>query len=216
MHNHFNRSAWLIAVLFGTLAAMGGMLHGVGEVQQGGVQVEQIIIESWVTGPLAEHMGGDPGMTLLPTMRLTGIVCLVSSTLLLIWSLFFMRRRFAGLIQFLLTIAMLLFGGGFGPPLAGVLASIAAFGIRSRYALWERLLSAGTIRFLARSWPIVFGITAANGLFLYVGHMVLVFIFGFTHPEPFVVSTFIVLVTVPLATFFGMGKDLETRIYQVS
>ncbi|MCB2199134.1 hypothetical protein KQI63_06985 [bacterium] len=216
MEQRSNQSAWQIAALFGTLAAIGGLLHGVGEVLQGPIPVESVIIESWSTGPLADHMGGDPGMTILPTMLLTGSVGLISSTALLIWSLFFLRRRFAGLIQLLLTIAMLLFGGGFGPPLAGILASIAAFGIRSRYAFWERLLSAEMIRFLARSWPIVFGITAANGLFLYVGHMVMVFIFGFTHPEPFVVSTFLVLITVPLSVFFGMGKELETRIYQVS
>ena len=211
MKSNFNRSAWLIAVIFGVLAAIGGLLHGVGEVQQGDVDVQQVIIESWATGPLAEHMGGDPGMTVLPTMRLTGVVCLIISTLLLVWSLFFMRKRFAGLVQFLLTLAMLLFGGGFGPPLAGFLASFAGFGIRSPYRFWTRKLSAGVIHFLARGWPFVFGITVANGLFLYIGHMVMVFLFGFTHPEPFVISTFIVLVSIPLSTLFSVGNDLVTR-----
>lgn len=211
MGSTFNRSAWQMGAMFGVYAALGGLLHGVGEVLQGPVPVETVIIESWAIGPLAEHMGGDPGMTILPTMLMTGVFSLITSTALLIWSLFFLKKRFAGLVQFLLTLAMLLFGGGFGPPLAGFLASFAAMGIHVRHTLWERILPDGVLRFLADGWPIVFGLTALNGLFLYVGHMVLVFLFGYTNPDPFVVSTGIVAISVPVSALFGMGADLKKR-----
>ena len=184
------------------------MLHGVGEVLQGDVTVTPGIIESWTFGPLAEHMGGDPGMTLLSDMRLTGILTLIFSSLLILWSVLYLRKRFAGLVQLLLTILMLLVGGGFGPPMLGILGSIAGMSIRSEFKLWRRILPGGFTRWMANVWPWVWGITAANGIFLVVGHILLVFVFGFTNPDVFVISTFVALVTIPLCTWVAVGAEL--------
>ena len=49
----------------------------------------------------------------------------------------FVRRKNGGLIQLLLSIAMLLVGGGFAPPIVGILASVAGLGINTSHTWWR-------------------------------------------------------------------------------
>jgi hypothetical protein len=47
--------------VFGVLAGLGGITHGVGEVVQGNVPIDRLIVDSWTRGPIAANMGGEPG-----------------------------------------------------------------------------------------------------------------------------------------------------------
>lgn len=80
------------ATAFGVLAGLGGITHGVGEVLQGYVPVEDFWLESWTSGPIAEHMGGEPGITVLPTAFSAGLVTLVLAGAVVAWSLVGLRR----------------------------------------------------------------------------------------------------------------------------
>jgi hypothetical protein len=62
----------------------------------------------------------------------------------------FVQRRGGGLVLILLSIAMLLVGGGFAPPLLRVLTGIAGTGINAVLTWWRRRLPVGVRRFLAR------------------------------------------------------------------
>ena len=57
------------AIVFGILAGFGGLIHGIGEVLQGNVATPGLWIESWAQGPIYENMGGEPGITVLPTVN---------------------------------------------------------------------------------------------------------------------------------------------------
>ena len=70
-------------------------------------------------------MGGEPGLTIIPNMLVTGLLTIVVSLAVIVWSLSFVQREHGGLVLFLLTFGMLLVGGGFGPPVVGMLAAIA-------------------------------------------------------------------------------------------
>lgn len=61
------------AVCFGILGALGGLVHGVGEVLQGAVKPAGVFIASWAEGPIARYLDGDPALTLIPDMLATGI-----------------------------------------------------------------------------------------------------------------------------------------------
>lgn len=61
----------MTATLFGALAGVGGLVHGIGEVLQGNVAPEGLIINSWTVGPIATNMGGEPGMTIVPNLQIT-------------------------------------------------------------------------------------------------------------------------------------------------
>lgn len=204
-------AAFLLASPLGFLAAMGVALHGIGEILQGNVATNSVFIASWSFGPLAEHMDGDPGMTLIPNFLVTGILSLLISLAMFVWSVRYMERKHGGFVFLLLAVLALLLGGGIGPPTVGILAGIAGLGIGSSHPRWRKVLGDGGVRFLAALWPWVFAVTLANGLFLFIGHLLLVFVFGFTHPEPFVFSFLASIPLMILTMITGVGWDLKHR-----
>lgn len=99
------------------------MLHGIGEVLQGSVAPNGIMIEAW---PALRVVVGEPAMTILPNFLLTGILAIVMGIIVTIWAGKFIEHKSGGLILILLSIAMLLVGGGIIPPLFGIAAGVIA------------------------------------------------------------------------------------------
>lgn len=197
------------ASVFGVLAGLGGFMHGVGEMLQGNVAAEGLIINSWTQGPIAAYMGGEPGMTLVPNLLVTGLLTILVSLALIIWSAVFVERNHGGLVLLLLAIAMLLVGGGFGPPIIGILAGVAGLGLHSTNSGWAGRLPTGGRQLLGGLWPWVFAITAANGLFLVVGSLILVYLFALNQPDLFVNSFFFAIVSLLLTLITGAAYDSQ-------
>ena len=108
----------------------------------------------------------------------------------------------------LLSIAMLLVGGGFAPPVMGILAGVAGLGINARKWCGTRL-PINIQHFLAKSWLWIFGICLINGLFLVVGSIILVYYFGLNNPDLFVYSFFFAIVCLLLCIFTGAAYDVQ-------
>lgn len=196
------------ARVFGILAGLGGLTHGVGEVLQGNVKPEGIIINSWTQGPIASHMGGEPGMTLVPNLLVTGILNIVVSLAVILWAAF-VRDRKSGRILLLLSMLMLLVGGGFGPPILGILAGVAGTAIDTPSGWWQKRLSRKGWRLLGRLWPGVFGVTVVNGVFLVVGSVVLVYFFDYDNADLFTNSFFFSAISLALTIWLGRGYDAQ-------
>jgi hypothetical protein len=192
--------------IFGVLAGLGGLTHGVGEVLQGNVRPEGLIINSWTQGPIATHMGGEPGMTLVPNLLVTGILNIVVSLAVVIWAAFVHDRK-GGRILILLSGLMLLVGGGFGPPILGILAGVAGTGIDTPSPWWQKRLSRRGWRLVGRLWPGIFGVAVVNGVFLVVGSVVLVYLFDYDNADLFTNSFFFSVVSLALTIWVGRGHD---------
>jgi len=197
------------AVVFGVMAGLGGIRHGIGEILQGNVAPAGILIDSWIHGPIAERMEGEPAMSLVPNLLVTGILAVVISSVVIIWAVAGIRRRRGGLVLLLLSFAMLLFGGGFGPPITGLLAGVAGLGVNPPLTWWRTHMPSGLQRALAALWPWVFGIAVANGLFLFVVSLVLVLFTDLNNPDLFLYSFYLVVVTVLLSTMTGIAYDIR-------
>ena len=204
-------AARITSSVFGILAGVGGLVHGIGEILQGNVRPEGIIVNSWTVGPIATNMGGEPGMTVVPNLLVTGILTILVSLAIVVWATAFMRDRTAGWILLLLSVTMLLVGGGFGPPIIGILAGVAGTGIGRPSPWWRSRLSRGAGRSLAGLWPWLFGIAVANGVFLVVGSLVLVYVFDLNMPDLFVMSFFFAVLSLSLTIIVGRGYDLQAR-----
>lgn len=202
-------AARVTASIFGVLGGLGGITHGVGEVLQGNVAPDGIIINSWTQGPIATNMGGEPGMTIVPNLLVTGVLTIIVSLAAIIWSVAFVQRKHSGLTLILLSIAMLLVGGGFGPPIIGLLAGVAGLGINAPYVWWRTHLPVNVRRVLARLWPWVFGVCVLNGVFLVIGSVVLVYLFGVNNPDLFTNSFFFVVLSLPLTILIGVAYDIQ-------
>jgi hypothetical protein len=106
----------VFASTFGAIMALAGIEHGIGEIFQGNVAPSGIMILSWPESEFFRNLGGEPAMTVIPNLLITGILAVLVSLAMLVWAILFVQRKNGGLIMILLSIAMLLVGGGSSLP----------------------------------------------------------------------------------------------------
>jgi hypothetical protein len=205
-----NTAATLTASVFGVLAGIGGITHAIGEIRQGNVAPTGLIINSWAEGPIATNMGGEPGMTIIPNLLITGILDLIISLAIVVWAAAFMNKRNGGWILILLSTGMLLVGGGFGPPIMGILAGVAGLGVHAPLIKWWTHLPMNLIRFLAMLWPWIFAISLLNGVFLVIGSVALVYFTGLNNADLFVNSFFLAVLSLLLMIITGRAYDVQS------
>lgn len=200
------KASRVAATTFGVLAGLGGLWHGIGEVRQGNIATGSIYINSWAEGPIATNMGGEPGMTIVPNFLVTGLLCIAVSLAVIVWAAAMVQRKRGGIILIGLSIGMMLVGGGFGPPLIGILAGVSGTRVNSPLSLW-RTRTAKTQRFMAKVWPLAFVVGAASGILLVIGSVILVYFFGDNNADFFTNNfyfTALVLIVIILA---GAARD---------
>jgi hypothetical protein len=202
-------AARLVASVFGVLSGFGGLIHGIGEVLQGNVAATGLFILSWTQGPIATYMGGDPGLTLVPNLLITGFLTIIVCLIIIIWAAVFVTRRNGGLILIILSFILLLVGGGVAPPLICILAGMSGLGINSSLIWWRKHLSVNLQCFFTKLWPWLFGIAVINGVFLVFGSLVLVYFFNFNNPNLFTYSFLFSLLLLLLVIFTGRAYDIQ-------
>ena len=196
------------ALVFGILAGLGGLTHGIGEVLQGNARPDGIIINSWTQGPIATNMGGEPGMTIVPNLLVTGILTILVSLSVIVCAAF-VRNKKGGRLLLLLSVFMLLVGGGFGPPIIGILAGLAGTAIGKPSAWWIERRSVAARRLLGTVWPWIFGLAVINGVFLVIGSLILVYFFDLNNPDLFTNSFFFSILSLLLTITIGRAYDAQ-------
>ena len=111
------------ASALGIFTGLGGATHGPGAMLQGNVAPINIVFKAW---PSLTALGGEPAMTIIPNLLVTGILTIIIGVLLAVWAAKFISRKYGSLVLILLTIVMLLVGGGIIPPLFGIAAGVIA------------------------------------------------------------------------------------------
>jgi hypothetical protein len=188
-------AARLVASIFGILAGIGGIMHGPGEILQGNVAPSGIVFNSWMVEPIATNVGGEPAMTVIPNLLISGILTILMSLAVLVWAAAFVGKRHGGIILILLSFIMLLVGGGFAPPLIGIIAGVAGLGINAQAPSWYKYLPSKSRNLLATVWPWFFGVCVINGAILIVGALIFGYIIGLNIPGVWV---FCFLFSIPL------------------
>lgn len=184
------------ARLWGTLAGIGGLVHGIGEVAQGNVATPGLFIPSWTTGPIADNLGGEPGLTLVPNFLATGVLTIVVASMLIAVSARRTRRRPEGWALIGLSTAMLLVGGGVGPPVIGLCAGAAAL-VAARPQGEHAEARRGTL------WPWLFWLSLADTLFLVFGSLFVAFVLDTNASNAFVFAFLAGLVLLPATVVAG-------------
>jgi hypothetical protein len=194
---------------FGAIAGLAGIEHGIGEVLQGNVAPEGIMILSWPESEVFAILAGEPAMTIVPNLLITGILAILFSLVFLVWATMFIGRKHGGLVLILLSVALLLVGGGFGPPILGVIVGVAATRINAPPGWWRAHLSTGARLLLAKAWLpcLVAGVTA--WLLVMPGTIILDFLVGVSLPDVVVyVLTLCAFGLLLLAVFTGFAHDI--------
>jgi hypothetical protein len=206
-------AARLTATIFGVLGGFGGLLHGIGESLQGNVAPGGLFFESWAWGPIYDHMGGDPAMSLVPNLLITGILAIAVSLAVMVWSAAFVGRVRGGLVLIGLMIVLLLVGGGVGPILVGVLAGVAGLGIDAPHTFWRERLASPIRRALAALWPWLFAVSLISGLTLFVVALILMAVFDVGNSDQyfslFQLTAFSLLLSVIAGPAYDAGRGEE-------
>jgi hypothetical protein len=141
------------ASVFGVYAGLLGMEHGFFETLQGNVVPNGVKILAVGPPGLPFPFGHEPAMTLIPNFLVTGILAMIFGLLITIWAAMFVQKKHGAVVLFLLSIILLLVGGGFGPMTLLITASIAASRIDKPLVWWRSHLLANLRRLLAKLWP---------------------------------------------------------------
>ena len=126
--NQAARTSRIAASIIGIIAGFIGAEHGYYEILQrdralNGILFDAISGTSFSNLPTSQWTGW-PAMTLVQNFLITGIFSILVSLGVMAWSAMFIQRKNSGLILILLSILMLVVGGGFIPPLFGIIAGV--------------------------------------------------------------------------------------------
>lgn len=156
----------------GTLVGLAGVEHGIGEILQGRVPPDGLFIMSWPDAPAMEILSGEPAMTVIPNLLVTGVLAIVVGLAVAAWSIWFASRRHGALVLIGLSVLLLLVAGGLAPPVMGIVVGAVATRIgtaphgavgragRAMAALWPWFLAGAVVGYLS----LVPGVPLADGL----------------------------------------------------
>lgn len=164
-----NKATRIFTSAFGALMALAGIEHGIGEVLQGNVRPEGVMIQSWPGSAHFESLGGEPAMTIVPNLLITGILAIFFSLILLVWAVWFVPRRNGGWVMILLSVPVLLFGGGIFPPILAMLVGLVGTRINAPLTWWRNRVSASFRRTLGKLWPWLLAVSLAAWLIMFSG-----------------------------------------------
>jgi len=143
-----NTPLQITTTFLGFYAGLLAIQHGIFAILQGNTAPEALMFNAIgpPCQPEAVWHACFPAMTLIPNLLVTGIAAVAVGITLILWSLFFVQRSYAGWILALLSILLLLVGGGFVPVFIGMVAAIASLGL-------GRLSASPRLAFLSALWP---------------------------------------------------------------
>jgi hypothetical protein len=197
--------ARLTVSTFGTIIGIAGLEHGVGEILQGNVPPPGIVIESWPNNEAYKVLAGEPALTLIPNMLLSGILTVLVSIILILWTVKYVDRKNGGLILILLSLVLLPIGGGVAPPLMGFI--VGGFGMRmNNRSEWstERTL-------FGRTWSVIFVAAVVAYFSLWPG-MVIISTFIPADSLPMVQLTVFSFTALVLALHSSFHSTYRTKI----
>lgn len=206
-----NRATRAEVAAFGALAGIAGIEHGIGEVLQGSKAPAATTIESWPDTPAFDILSGEPAMTLIPNLLVSGVLSILISLLFIVWAVFFAQRRHGGLVLILISLVLLLVGGGFGPPLFGIILGVVATRIHAPLIWWRDHAPAGLRDGLAKLWPWSFGAGVLAWLSMFPGTVLLAHFLGVEDANLVYVIGLGMFGLLFLTVAAGFARDAEGR-----
>lgn len=148
-----NRATKTLAASLCILGGIASIIHGIFEVLQGNTPVKAGKIFAISPVHRMWEYGGEPALTIIPNYLITGILSIAISAFVFIWAIAFIDKRhnLSGII--ILTILMLLFGGGLASPTFMLLAIITTIFVKRSLKFRVSTVIGKWLKSLAILWP---------------------------------------------------------------
>jgi hypothetical protein len=193
---------------FGVIAGLAGIEHGVGEILQGNTRPEGITFESWPDSAAFDVLSGEPAMSAVPSLLVSGLLTVLVSVALIVWATRHIERPRGGLVLIGISLVLLLVGGGFGPPLLGLILGVTATKMDAP-PRWLRHPQ------LASMWSVTLVMAVATWLLLMPGLVLLEAAVEIPDPASVVARVLIAAVTM-LALAIASAFAHDQRLFSVS
>jgi hypothetical protein len=205
-----NATRTLVSTL-GAIMGLGGIEHGIGEVLQGNTVPCGLIFPSWPDSAFFRIVGGEPAMSIVPNFLITGILTILFSLVFTVWVTMFIDRKKGGLVLVLLSIVMLLVGGGIFPPIIGILIGILGTRINTPLTWWHSHLPVSLLYFLGKLWPWSFTLCIISWLSLFPGMSIFDYFFGINDSNLTYIALLCAFGLLLLTVFTGFTKDAQQQ-----
>ncbi len=129
---HTNHATRVIVSVVGMLCGVSGLEHGFFETLQGSAAPEGLLISA--IGPAQRFWPGgtETAFTVIPNFLGTGILAMLASLAVIIWSGWYISRKHGALVFLLLSVLQFLVGGGFAQIFLVLLVAAGATHIHRR------------------------------------------------------------------------------------
>ncbi|MFX1606221.1 MAG: hypothetical protein ACFFDD_09950 [Promethearchaeota archaeon] len=151
-NGEYTATRW-VTTAYGILIGLAGIEHGIFEILQGDVPTGGIMVDAIGDAYRFWPGAAETVLTIIPNFLWTGILSVIFGILVVIWSLYFVQRKYGATIFFVLAITLWLVGGGFAPIFLTLLGAGAATRIEKPLNWWRAHLPAQ--EGLAKLWPLI-------------------------------------------------------------
>ncbi len=177
-----NCATRIVVSTLGIGLGISGLNHGFFETLQGNTPTNGLIIQA--IGP-ANRMwvhGTEEAFTLVPNFLLTGILAILVSLAIMVWSVGFVHKKQGPSIFIGLFVLLFLVGGGVGQIVFFIPTWLVSTRIDKPLTWWEKVLPENVRRVLAKLWSA----SLAAGLLLFLAALEIAiagFVPGVSDPE---------------------------------
>lgn len=200
----------LTLATIGAIVAAAGFEHGLGELLQGPIAPASMFIQSWPDSAFYQSLGGEPAFTVVPNLAVSGVLTMLLSVALFAWLVWFVARRGTAIVIAAICVALFLVGGGFGPPILGLILAVAATRVRSPLRWWRERCPRALRRSLSSAWPYVLAACCLAWIGMLVGVAALDYFAGFesvTLTVSLLAAAFLLL---PTALVTSLVRDADS------
>jgi hypothetical protein len=210
-----NRATRIIVSALGVGFGIAGLDHGFFETLQGYTPTHGVIIQA--IGP-ANRMwihGTEDAFTLVPNFLITGILAILVSLAIMVWSIGFIHTKHGSSVFLLLFVLLFLVGGGVGQIVFFVPTWLFSTRINKPLTWWQKVLPENVRRFLAKLWPA----SLAAGLLLFLAALeiaIVGFVPGVSNPDQRLYICWYLLLAALILFIFsfvaGFADDIQKRL----
>ena len=210
-----NKSTRNVVIAFALLCGLSGIIAGVFEIVQGNHPTDGLIIstigpdfEMWKSYTPSQLMDTYSALTLIPNFLVTGILAIMASLMVILWSIFRIHKKSGPLVFLILSLLQFILGGSFVLDLATI-TFLVALTIGKPLNWWNRLMPDRIKRIFAAFLPYAILLFALTSLIL-----LLITIFGANNEELHrYMNTVAAFMFIPIILMIpgGFARDLLKR-----
>lgn len=200
--------------IFGLLLAIAGFEHGFFEALQGNTATSGLIIQAIGKDMQWWKYGSEEAFTIIPNFLITGILAMLTSVVIMAWSIFLIHQKRAVTIFLILFIILTVVGGGMGFTPFYLVVWAYARKVHSPLAWWRKRLTPKASLWLSRLWPYTLAITVVS-LLIAIELAVFGYLPGVTNPELLLGVTWslllVAMIFINLTYFASFAKDINYK-----